>query len=108
MSVLAIDIDLGRMTAVHSTAGVVCLNGTWSPEWPKPGIALIEIAGPILHHEESHSYRRWMIYNAIRAAQLAESWKGLVPKILKLAEEQAGVTECFQCATTSLVIGGIC
>lgn len=72
--VLAIDIDLGRCTAVHSERGVIC-HGV---DMLAPGTGfnlsaetiLIEVAGPILHHDESHSYRRWMIYNSMTAALL--------------------------------------
>lgn len=71
--VIAIDIDLGRVTAVSSAAGVLCHGQPWQEGNPLPfaHLYLIEVAGPILHHEESHSYRRWMIFNSMLAALLA-------------------------------------
>lgn len=85
MSVLAIDIDLGRITAVHSELGVIAHGeNPFTPtffgmKWKAALSAqtiLVEVAGPIMHHEESHSHRRWMLYNVAVAATLASSWAG--------------------------------
>jgi hypothetical protein len=86
-SVIAVDIDLGRWTAVHSVDGVLAhgrdpSTGFAVAQFTRPDVVLIEVAGPVMHHEESHSHRRWMIYNAGWAAMLALTWKDLVPKIL--------------------------
>lgn len=82
MSRIAIDIDLGRVTVVHSESGVIAHGAdpdtiNWA-SCPGADLILSEIAGPILHHEESHSYRRWMLYNAIVAAQLERHFVGPV------------------------------
>lgn len=78
--VIAVDIDLRKMTAVSSSRGVLankadpaktCILG---PDHVGATI-LIEIAGPVMHHDESHSYRRWMIYNVAMAAGLAARFK---------------------------------
>lgn len=76
MSTLAIDIDLGRVTAVHSELGVVCHGVDPSTVcWPIADLVLIEVAGPILHHEDSHSYRRWMLYNVAVAVGLTHRFE---------------------------------
>lgn len=85
MSVLAVDIDLGRITAVHSEKGVIC-HGQDPLANPARIVVdaetvLIEIAGPILHHEESHSYRRWMLYNVAVATVYATAF-GPYAKVL--------------------------
>lgn len=79
--VLAIDIDLGRVTAVHSEDGVIC-HGVDPEGIDLVGCShrttlsrvLIEIAGPVMHHEESHSFRRWLIYNAAVASALCHDF----------------------------------
>ena len=83
MSTLAIDVDLGRFTAVHSTAGVLAHGHPWDGPWPtglgsfatmyQTDVLLLEVAGPIMHHEESHSWRRWAIFNALWIGQLIGS-----------------------------------
>jgi hypothetical protein len=81
--ILAIDIDLGNITAVSSRAGVVSHKENYTPEGlvsaiysriPGLDTVLIELAGPVMHHRESHSHRRWMIYNALMGARLAYSF----------------------------------
>ncbi len=89
MSVLAIDIDLGRITAVHSELGAIC-HGV-EPFFGAPMLGkaaseadtiLVEIAGPIMHHEESHSHRRWMIYNAVVAAKIVSAFDRYAPVLV--------------------------
>lgn len=81
MRTLAIDIDLGRITMVDSVAGVLCHGvDPFDDDAPikrtvaAPRLVLIEVAGPVMHHEESHSWRRWCIYNAIVAAQMVDTF----------------------------------
>jgi hypothetical protein len=82
MSTLAIDIDLGRVTAVHSGLGVICHGVDPSTVcWPNADLVLIEVAGPILHHEESHSYRRWMLYNVAVAVGLAHRYDSIMTPV---------------------------
>ena len=71
--IIAVDIDLGRVTAVSSVKGVLCHGQPWQEGEPLAAadLYLIEVAGPILHHEESHSYRRWMIFNSMFTGLLA-------------------------------------
>ncbi len=83
MSVLAIDIDLGRCTAVDSEHGLVChlanpidMGTGLAHAAARAETVLIEIAGPIMHHEESHSHRRWMLYNVAVASMLSIAWAG--------------------------------
>jgi len=84
MSVCAIDIDLGRLTAVHSESGVAFHGKPWEDGAPLPvaDLYLIEIAGPIMHHEESHSHRRWMLFNAVIASLLVAALEGAGFKVL--------------------------
>lgn len=69
--IIALDIDLGKITSVSTKYGVVCdranlFDGGSGLEVPEaPDVVLIEVAGPVMHHEESHSHRRWMIFNAV-------------------------------------------
>jgi hypothetical protein len=83
-SVCAIDIDLGRLTAVHSESGVAFHGKPWEDGTPLPvaDLYLIEIAGPIMHHEESHSHRRWMLFNAVLAGLLVASLEEAGFKVL--------------------------
>jgi hypothetical protein len=74
--IIAVDIDLRKITAVSSTRGVLAnkVNPEKAPCLPAPdtdATLLVEIAGPVLHHDESHSYRRWMIYNVAVASGIA-------------------------------------
>lgn len=74
--IIAVDIDLRKMTAVSSLGHVLAnkVNPALKPvltDAHKDATILVEIAGPVMHHEESHSYRRWMIYNSIIAAGIA-------------------------------------
>jgi len=75
-SILAIDIDLGRCTMVDSWAGVVChgVHPFVLAAHPRlsPATVLIEVAGPIMHHADSHSHRRWLLYNIATAVTLAQ------------------------------------
>lgn len=87
MSVLAIDIDLGRITAVDSHRGVLCHGvDPFSAEGRFSAVdvetVLIEIAGPVMHHEESHSHRRWMLYNAAVASILVSSFVEDIDNVL--------------------------
>lgn len=85
MSTLAIDIDLGRVTAVDSVRGVLA-HGVAPEKWDVDieGITqvLVEIAGPILHHEESHSYRRWMLFNAVLATTYVVAFEDIHVPVL--------------------------
>jgi len=72
--VIAIDIDLHSLTAVQDLGagpGVLAdrlpLAGFMQALQNSPGadVVLIETAGPVMHHAESHSFRRWLIYNAM-------------------------------------------
>lgn len=74
--IIAVDIDLRKMTAVSSLGHVIAnkVNPALKPvltDAHKEATILVEIAGPVMHHEESHSYRRWMIYNSLIAAGIA-------------------------------------
>ena len=78
--VIAVDIDLRKMTAVSSIHGVIANKADPSriiildPFAHKDATILVEIAGPVMHHDESHSYRRWMIYNVAVAAGIAANF----------------------------------
>ena len=102
--ILAIDIDLGNVTVVSNQKGVICHQetpGSWenllvpSSRLPEPDILLVELAGPVMHHQESHSHRRWMIYNALVGARIARAFKSGGCRILVSASTQwtAGYTE---------------
>lgn len=120
--VIAIDIDLHKMTAVSSLHGV--LANKVNPEVTlildgikhRESTILLEIAGPVLHHEESHSYRRWMIYNVGVAAGLAahfpralvatstswtngynEAYRQAVAGILPIGEDKNGKPKYDEC-----------
>lgn len=78
---VAIDIDLGRFTVVVENGpvlahGVDPLSDDAPLELPENvDTVLIEVAGPIMHHEESHSHRRWMIYNAMMAVSVMGGYR---------------------------------
>lgn len=81
--VIAVDIDLRKMTAVSSIHGVLA-NKVDPASTPVLGAhhydatILIEIAGPVMHHDESHSYRRWMIYNVAVASGIAANFPNVL------------------------------
>lgn len=81
--VIAVDIDLRKMTAVSSLRGVLANKVdpakllVLGPDHVDATI-LVEIAGPVMHHDESHSYRRWMIYNVAMAAGIAARFKNVL------------------------------
>jgi hypothetical protein len=74
--ILAVDIDLGDITVVSSQKGVIAHQadpfGRMGELPAGVDTVLIELAGPVMHHQESHSHRRWMIYNALVGALLFE------------------------------------
>ena len=77
MTTTAIDIDLNNFTVVDRAGAIWAHKAPWSersyvlPRISQYGLVLIEIAGPVMHHAESHSHRRWMIFNVAAAVQLA-------------------------------------
>lgn len=89
--IVAIDVDLGRYTAVSSTRGVLAhsedplrLSG---PEIsPSETLFLIEIAGPIMHRGGDqrilHHTHRWMIYNAAVVGILAHTFERQLDRVL--------------------------
>ena len=96
--VIAIDVDLGRFTAVHSTRGVLADNhrkGLFPTKFTDAlydvDVLLLEVAGPVMHHAESHSHRRWMIYNALWIGYLL----GGIPEHSTLGHDS-----CFVCPST--------
>lgn len=81
--VIAVDVDLRRMTAVSSLTGVIAnkIDPASRPiltDAHLDATILVEIAGPVLHHDESHSYRRWMIYNTAIAAGIAARYPNVL------------------------------
>lgn len=75
--VTAVDIDLNRFTTANSQGGIHAHSAPWTevrnvfPRAAPDGVVLIEVAGPVMHHKESHSHRRWMIFNVAAAVELA-------------------------------------
>jgi len=75
--IVAVDIDLRKLTAVSSWNGVVAnRRDPGGDTFPLPAslataLVLVEIGGPVMHHAESHSFRRWLIYNVAMASKIA-------------------------------------
>lgn len=81
LGILAIDIDLGRFTAVHSVDGVMAHSAdpcgvdiVGLSHRTVLNRVLIEVAGPVMHHAESHSHRRWMLYNMATASRFYDEF----------------------------------
>ncbi len=75
--VTAVDIDLNRFTTANNNGETLAHSTPWAevrnafPRVAPDGLVLIEVAGPVMHHNESHSHRRWMIFNVAAAVELA-------------------------------------
>lgn len=75
--IVAVDIDLRKITIVSKMFGVLLDRGSLEKashvlnKCSSSATLLIEIAGPVMHHTESHSYRKWVVYNSIVAGLLA-------------------------------------
>jgi hypothetical protein len=88
--ILAIDIDLGNVTVVSNRKGVIAhqagpFSGINFPDGTDT--VLIELAGPVMHHQESHSHRRWMIYNALVGARIAAELADHLPVLVSASTQ---------------------
>ena len=94
-SIMAVDVDLGRVHAYSRLTGRICFN---SPEWPwdamtQHEVVLVEVASPVDtsraqdgngREAQEYNRRKWMIGNAFMVGRLQfwmESRGATCPKI---------------------------
>ena len=76
-TILAIDVDIGRIHAYSNTKGRICYNAPDFPweEMEKHDLVLIECASPLVYSKgkgELYHRLRWIIYNSMAVGRVKE------------------------------------